>query len=326
MKNECCKSNTELVTVKYIAPYGIYKHGPAERIIHAKTKFQNIEIIDSGIIGKILILDNSLQSCTTDEFLYHEALVQPACIFHGSPKKVLVLGGGEGATIREVLKWKTVKKVVMIDIDEETVNLCRKHIPEMSQGSFEDKRTELIIADAYEYVDKFKDGEFDIVISDLTEPTEDGLSAKLFTKEYFEKCKRIMKKDGYFVMHSGPVSPTELGHLHLKMANTLKNVMGNVAHYVSYIPSFGSSWGFVMASENKFKNIVKPEKIDKLIAKKIKGNLFMIDGTALLGLLNPPKYIREAVMGEKSMYSLKELPKFKHIEIKEELGYKYLKE
>ena len=142
--------NTNLYFAEKITPWDFYKHGFDQVLIHQKTKYQEMFIVE-GIYGKALILDGKWQSCTADEFLYHESLVHPPMILHNSPRKVLVLGGSEGETIREVLRWKTVEQVVMVDIDGEVVEACKKYLPEMHQNSFQDPLVELIINDAYNF-------------------------------------------------------------------------------------------------------------------------------------------------------------------------------
>ena len=102
---------------EYISPWDRYAHGVTRLLDHRKTAFQEMVIIETGAYGKGLVLDGKWQSCTGDEFLYHEPLVHPAMLQHGAPRRVLILGGGEGATAREVLRWKSVQRVVMIDID-----------------------------------------------------------------------------------------------------------------------------------------------------------------------------------------------------------------
>ena len=132
---------------EYITPWDIYAHGITKVLAYQKTAFQEMYIVESGAYGKALVLDGKWQSCTGDEFIYHEVLVQPGMIAHGNPKTALVLGGGEGATIREILRWQSIERVVMIDIDGEVVAACQEHLPEMHQGAFEDPRIELKIAD-----------------------------------------------------------------------------------------------------------------------------------------------------------------------------------
>ncbi|MDJ0562000.1 MAG: spermidine synthase, partial [Microcystis sp. M53599_WE4] len=106
---------------EYITPWDIYSHGVSRILAYKKTAFQEMYIVESGAYGKALVLDGKWQSCTGDEFIYHEALVQPAMIAHQEAKTALILGGGEGATTRELLRWKTIEKVMMIDIDGDVV-------------------------------------------------------------------------------------------------------------------------------------------------------------------------------------------------------------
>ena len=120
---------------EYITPWDIYQHGVNRILASKRTNFQEMQIVETGAYGKALVLDGKWQSCTGDEFLYHEPLVHPAMIAHGNPKRVLILGGGEGATAREVLRWKCVERAVMVDIDGEVVAACREHLPEMHQGA-----------------------------------------------------------------------------------------------------------------------------------------------------------------------------------------------
>ncbi|PLZ82021.1 spermidine synthase, partial [Fischerella thermalis WC213] len=131
---------------EYITPWDIYAHGVTAVLAYQKTEYQEMYIVETGTYGKALVLDGKWQSCTGDEFLYHEPLVHPAMIFHGAPRKVLILGGGEGATAREVLRWQTVDKVVMIDIDGEVVEACKQHLSEMHQNAFDDPRLHVVIA------------------------------------------------------------------------------------------------------------------------------------------------------------------------------------
>ncbi|HNE68665.1 MAG TPA: hypothetical protein PLE39_09810, partial [Anaerolineales bacterium] len=124
----------------YLTPDDVLQHAIHKVILHKHTAFQEMWIVDCGTYGKGLVLDGIWQSSTGDDFLYHESLVQPACVNHGNPKRGLVLGGGEGATIRELLKWKAMERVVMVDLDGEVVEACKVHLPEMHQGAFDDPR------------------------------------------------------------------------------------------------------------------------------------------------------------------------------------------
>ncbi len=293
---------------EYITPWDMYVHGITKILAYKKTAYQEMYVVETGVYGKALVLDGKWQSCTGDEFLYHEPLVHPGMIAHKSPKKVLVLGGGEGATIREILRWKTVEKVMMVDIDGEVVEACREHLPEMHQNAFDDPRVELVIADALHILDTTSE-QWDIIISDLSDPIEEGPSFQLFTKEYFEKLKKVLAPGGYVVIQAGPVAPAHIT-LHARLVNTLKAVFSNVHSYCSHTSTYGSPWGFALATEETIDNRPDPDTVDQLLADYTTGGLRMMDGITLLGMLQTPGHIRKAIATETQVYTVAEPPKF----------------
>ncbi|MFN4220523.1 MAG: spermidine synthase, partial [bacterium] len=123
---------------EYHSTYEVHAHAVKNVIIRTRSKYQQIDIIESYNTGKILILNSEPQSTQVDEHIYHETLVHPAMIYHPNPKNVLIIGGGEGATLREVLKYKSVEKVIMVDIDEELNKIAREYLKEWHQNSFSD--------------------------------------------------------------------------------------------------------------------------------------------------------------------------------------------
>lgn len=293
---------------EYITPWDIYTHGVTAVLAYKKTAFQEMYIVETGTYGKALVLDGKWQSCTGDEFLYHEPLVQPAMIFHGAPRKVLILGGGEGATAREVLRWQTVEKVVMIDIDGEVVEACKQHLEQMHQNVFDDPRLYVVIEDALKFLDTTEE-QWDVIISDLSDPIEEGPSFQLFTKEYFEKARRVLSPEGFFVVQAGPVSPGEVT-LHARLARTLSTVFPNTQSYSSYTSTYGRPWGFILASNQQINTHPDPQKIDQLLKDKTTGGLRMFDGIALVGMMHLPLHIRQACAKETQIYTLTEPPKF----------------
>ena len=119
-----------------------HMHAIKRTIVETQTKFQHVEIMETGAYGKVLVLDGRIQSSQGDEFIYHEALVHPGMLAaEAAPRSGLVIGGGEGATLREMLRYPSMTHAVMVDIDGEVVDLCKKHLPEMHQGAFDDPRT-----------------------------------------------------------------------------------------------------------------------------------------------------------------------------------------
>jgi spermidine synthase len=293
---------------EYITAWDIYTHGVSKILAYKKTPYQEMYIVETGAFGKGLVLDGKWQSCTVDEFIYHEALVHPGLIAHQSPRSVLVLGGGEGATIREILRWKTVEQVTMIDIDGDVVEACKQHLPEMHQNAFEDPRVELIIADALKILDNTTQT-WDIIISDLSDPIESGPSFPLFTKEYFAKLRRVLNPGGYVMVQAGPISPPEVSD-HARLVNTLKSVFNQVTSLSAPTPSYGRSWGFALCSDQEIDLRPNPELVDKLLIDKTAGGYRFIDGITLLGILQTPLYIRQAIATETTVYTLEEPPKF----------------
>ena len=293
---------------EHISPWDVYAHGVDRVLDYRQTEFQEMSIVETGSYGKALVLDGKWQSCTGDEFLYHEPLVHPAMLLHGSPKNVLILGGGEGATAREVLRWKCVENVTMVDIDGEVVEACKKHLPEMHEGAFDDSRVTVRIEDALHMLDS-STATWDVIISDLSDPIEEGPSFKLFTKEYFEQAQRALADGGIFVVQAGPVAPAEL-QMHARIATTLNAVFGHVRSYVTHVPTYASPWGFVIGSSKPIAKRPDPDETDAQLARMTTGGLTMFDGETLLGMMQLPAHLRRAIQEEEMVYTLELPPKF----------------
>lgn len=266
----------------------IQLHSIEEVLYSGRTQFQSIEIIRTGSFGKCLVLDSKIQSSEIDEFIYHEALVQPAMLTHPRPQKVFIAGGGEGATLREVLFHKTVKRAVMIDIDPEVVAICQKYLPEYPQGAFEDKRTELRHIDARDYLAKSKET-FDIIIIDLPEPIEEGPAYLLYTQEFYRLVRERLTANGLMSVQAGSACLTELLSLSA-VYNTLKSVFPIVLPYQVDVPSFGGPWGFCLASVSL--TPPPPDEIDKRITARGL-SLKFYDGLTHQGMFSLSRPLRQ---------------------------------
>lgn len=226
---------------------GVTVHYNIEKIFCEKqSQFQNILVGEIKGFGKALFLNGILQSVKLDEEIYHETLVHPPFFFHPSPESVLILGGGEGATLREVLKHP-LKRVVMVDIDRDVVEISEKFLPEWSNGAYKDPRVEVIFDDALNFVSKTSE-KFDIIISDLTDPFTDPLSLHSFTKEFFSLSKKALREDGIICVQSGAMDPHFYRNF-LTVENNIKSVFKYVVPYARFIYSFFTVWGFHLASE-----------------------------------------------------------------------------
>lgn len=292
---------------EYVNEHDYYCHGIRSILVDKQTDFQHMLILDGVTTGRALVLDGKWQSCELDEFIYHEALVHPALVYMDEPKNVLILGGGEGATVREALKWNTVERVVMVDIDGQVVDACKEHLPSIHQGAFEDPRTQLVIGDAIAFIEDTAP-EWDVIISDLSDPIDEGPSFRLFTREMFENCMLKLAPGGIFVVQAGSTAPYDMD-MHVKLIKTMQAVFPHVAAYSAYVPSFAAPWGFIMGSTSRIEMYPEPDLCDRELDEETTGDFRFFDGESFLGLMQQPKYIRDAVEAETQVFSLAAPPK-----------------
>jgi len=237
-------------------------------IYRVRSKYQLIEVVDTYDYGKALYLDNALQITEYDEHIYHEVMVHPAMLAHSSPERVLVIGGGDGGVAREVLKHPCVKRVDVVEIDEEVVKTVEKYMPSVPQGAFENPRCNLIIEDGLKYV-KITDEKYDVVFIDVTDDV--GPATELFSSDFLRMVKRVMRKNGIVVIQA-------LGTLEHEMkARDIMRWVGNIfeiaGRYSVYVPSFTDTWNFVYGSDeydvlNMDMNIIKRRFNERGISTK----------------------------------------------------------
>lgn len=256
-----------------------------------QTKYQKGEIVDTFNYGKCLVLDGRVQSAELDEFIYHEALVHPAMVSHTNPKSILIIGGGEGATLRETLKYNTVEEVIMVDIDEEIVEICKEHLTSWHNEAFSDPRGRIIYMDARRYLEETHK-RFDVIIIDITEPEEEGASCLLFTKEFYNIVKERLLPSGCVSLQAGTMNYNNL-YLHTSISKTLKQIFRSVTSYQTYIPSFNCCWGFIMASNSDIK--ISESQIEKRLREREVTSLRFYDSETHKGLFSLPRNLRDAL-------------------------------
>ena len=164
------------------------------------TEIQNLLIFQNPCFGRIMVLDGIVQTTEGDEFIYHEMLAHVPLFAHGSARRVLIIGGGDGGMLREVLRHRTVERVVQVEVDAGVIATCREHLPNHSAGAFDDPRADVVIADGARFV--VETGErFDVVISDSTDPVGPGTA--LFSSEFYSGCRRCLAPKGVLVTQNG---------------------------------------------------------------------------------------------------------------------------
>ena len=279
-----------------VSPDLVQLHSIKQILYSGQTEFQSIDIIDTGNYGVCLVLDGKIQSSERDEFIYHEALVHPAMLSHPQPETVFIAGGGEGATLREVLTYDTVKKVVMIDIDRQVIDICRRFLPTIHQGSFDDSRAEIHFTDARKYLQE-TDNKFDVAIIDLVEPLEAGPACLLYTQEFYQLIRERLNPDGIMSVQSGASGWTNLQNF-TAIINTIETVFPLVRPYQVYVPSFVDLWGFAAASQSLDPSVLSPDEIDHRISTRLSGELKSYDGLSHQALFTLPKHLRHELAVE----------------------------
>lgn len=161
-----------------------------------KTEFQDMVIFENPRFGRVLVLDGIIQTTEGDEFIYHEMMVHTPLLANGAARRVLIIGGGDGGCLREVLRHPGVDKVTMVEIDPTVVDLSRTYLPKHSDGAFDDPRTDLVIADGLKYVAE-SDETFDVIIVDSTDPI--GPGEVLFTDAFYTDCRARLSANGILV-------------------------------------------------------------------------------------------------------------------------------
>lgn len=254
-----------------------------ETLVRRKTDFQDLAILDTEALGRMLVLDGIVQTTIKDEYVYHEMIAHIPLFTHPNPKKVLVVGGGDGGAIREVLKHPSVEKAVLCEIDGVVVEECKKHLPEIS-CALDDSRCEVFIGDGIKYVHEHKN-EFDIVIVDSTDPfgAAEGLFGGSFYKEIFE----CLTEDGIFVAQTE--TPFYLPEVVKKVFSDAKAVFPVTKLFMAAIPTYPSGyWSFTVGSKK-----YDPENADltntidiesKYYTKKLHKAAFTL-----------PKYVEELI-------------------------------
>lgn len=219
-----------------------------------KSAFQKIEIIENDFYGRVLFLDGLVQTTEKDEFFYHEMLVHPALAIHPRPEKVLIIGGGDGGALREVLKHP-VRKAWLVEIDQEVIKACEQYFPWLDEA-LADPRAELAIADGFDFIQKTTE-RFEVIIVDSSDPV--GPSAILHARDFYRKLKKILKPNGLIVAQAG----SQLLHLreHRQKAAFLRPMFRFARFYSAPVPTYPvGTWCYTLLSD----------RVDPLAVKKLR--------------------------------------------------------
>lgn len=260
------------------------------RLHDEQTSYQYLEVYDSPRFGRMLVLDGAVQTTEGDEFVYHEMLAHPALCAHPGPHHVLIIGGGDGGLLEEVLKHP-VARATMVEIDEAVVRASRQYLSTICGAAFEDRRTHLVIGDGIAYVAGSSD-QFDVVLIDSTDP--EGPAVGLFSPEFYAQVARRLTRDGVLCVQSGSaVYQQELIRL---VRRNLRPSFPIVRTYVAAVMAYpGVLWSFTVGAKARDPLAVAPEEIGRRIAGF---RLRYYTASGHRAAFELPPYLRELVEAE----------------------------
>lgn len=278
------------------SPYHISLFAADELLCSKETQYQRFDVIRSKDYGLCMILDGRIQLAESDEWIYHELLIHPACILHGDPRTVALLGGGDGCAARELLKYPGVQDITVVDIDEEVVVAFRDRFTMINRGALRDPRVTVVCEDALSWLDGH-DRKFDVIICDLTEPFDPSdlageLSLHLYTPEFYRLVLDKLNPEGIFVCQTGGIlyQPT-YDRYHLKIVQDIRDHFPHTAIAYEFVPSFSELWSITLAARNPLE--IRSAKVDKTLVEMGIRDLCYYDGTSHDRAFCPPRYLRE---------------------------------
>ncbi|MTH54062.1 spermidine synthase [Bacillus mangrovi] len=216
-----------------------------KRTLHTEqTEFQHLEMVETEEFGNMLFLDGMVMTSEKDEFVYHEMAAHVPLFTHPNPENILVVGGGDGGVIREVLKHPSVKKATLVDIDGKVIEYSKKYLPEIA-GKLEDPRVEVKVGDGFLHIAE-SENEYDVIIVDSTEPV--GPAVNLFTKGFYAGISKALKEDGIFVAQSD--NPWFTPDLIRNVQRDVREIFPITNLYICNIPTYPSGmWAFTIGSK-----------------------------------------------------------------------------
>ena len=213
-------------------------------LVSEKTDYQDLAVIDTIEFGRMLVLDGMVMTTVRDEFVYHEMMAHPALFTHPDPRNVLVVGGGDGGVIREVLKHPAVEQAVLVEIDGKVIEYSKKYLPETA-GELDNPRVKIIVGDGYMHIRENKN-KYDVIMVDSTEPV--GPAVHLFERGFFQGIYGALKEDGIFVAQTD--NPWFKADLIRQVNKDVKEIFPIVRVYCANIPTYPSGlWTFTLGSK-----------------------------------------------------------------------------
>jgi spermidine synthase len=255
-----------------------------------RSPYQAVEVHDSAAFGRLFRLDGHFMTSERDEFFYHENLVHVAGIAHPDPVRALIVGGGDGGSAEELLKYPSLQSVTLCEIDLAVVDIARKHLASVHKGSLDDSRVTLRIGDGFAFVREARE-QFDLLVLDLTDPG--GPSTLLYTPDFYRACAARLTPSGAMTLHiASPVAHPERVREGLA---ALRQAFPLVVPYLTSIPLYGGMWMMACCSASLDPRRLSAMEVDRRLASRGVGGLQYYNGEMHRAALALPNFVRELV-------------------------------
>ncbi|HVJ22545.1 MAG TPA: polyamine aminopropyltransferase, partial [Burkholderiales bacterium] len=255
-----------------------------------QTRFQKMAIYDTPHYGKIFRLDGFNMTSEKEEFVYHENLIHPALTAHAAPKKVLIIGGGDGGSSEEALKHPSVEQVTMVEIDGDVIEVAKTHFHAVHQGVFDNPKLRVLVDDGMKFVRETHE-KFDLIVLDLNDPM--GPAEALYSTEFFQQLRAALAPGGALTLHIG--SPVARPERVAQLAQRLNGVFRIVRPYTMYIPLYGSLWAMAVCSDKLDPKAFTADEIDRRIEARKLPDLRYYNGETHEGVFALPNFVRDLV-------------------------------
>ncbi|MDO5653214.1 MAG: polyamine aminopropyltransferase [Brachymonas sp.] len=252
-----------------------------------RSPMQHIEIVQTPLFGRTMRIDGCFMTSEGDEFFYHEPMVHLPAITHGAPRQALIIGGGDGGSAHNLLRYPCMERVVLAELDGAVIEMARQWLPAVHRGAFDDPRLEIHLGDGMAYLQSCARS-FDQIVLDLTDPF--GPAVALYTRDFYRACQRALRPGGVVSLHVQ--SPIHLGPLMARIVASLQSVFGIVRPYLQYVPLYGTLWGMAMASDAADPMLLSADEVDARLAQHGINDLKLYNGATHHGLLALPPFVQ----------------------------------
>lgn len=266
--------------------FGFYLR-TAELLAERHSAMQHIEIVQTPQFGRAMRIDGCFMTSEQDEFFYHEPMVHLPAITHGAVRQALIIGGGDGGTAHNLLRYPNLEQVVLAELDADVIEMAKEWLPTVHRGAFDDPRLKLHLGDGRAFIENCT-SQFDQIVLDLTDPF--GPALALYTREFYRLCKRALKPEGVLSLHIQ--SPIHRGHTMARLLATLQDVFGIVRPYLQYVPLYGTLWAMAMASDHHDPLILSAAEIDTRLVQHGINDLKLYSGSTHHALLSIPPFVQ----------------------------------